>query len=262
MASMVVRDELDRYLRPCVASLLGFCDALVVLDDGSTDGTGEWLRSLERTTVVTDEPGFFAHEGKTRQKLLEITLAAKPGYVLAIDADEFVADGQAVRRAIEGSTAPAFSLCMSEVWKADRNGLKIRRDGRWGPQRSPIIWKAPARADSTWVIPQDEGGGGRVPKPVIARWRSALSIDVDIYHFGWANEEERRERHARYASRDSFGHNPQHIASILFPDSKVGLDSNPWPRSLDRAAILEGVRGKRERRYTLKEIKSLGWREP
>ena len=68
VASMVVRDERSRYLEPCVQALLAFCDALVVLDDGSTDGTPEWLGEQERTKVIREASGFFANEGRTRQR--------------------------------------------------------------------------------------------------------------------------------------------------------------------------------------------------
>lgn len=262
VASLVVRDELARYLEPCVASLLGFCDAIIVLDDGSTDGTYEWLLEQPKVYMTRGEPGFFENEGRTRQKLLEITLAHGPSHVLAIDADEFVADGDLVRKTVEEGRASVFSLCMSEVWSATSTQIGIRKDGRWGPHRAPILWKAPTRADASWRIPEKEGAGGRIPKAVVAQARSAFSLDIDILHFGWANQRERLARHARYADRGGFGHDPRHIASILLPDAKVTLDRQPWPPSLDRKSILAGVNGKTERRYTLKEIRAMGWREP
>jgi glycosyltransferase involved in cell wall biosynthesis len=47
IASLIVRNELKRYLEPCVAHLLEFCDEIRVLDDRSDDGTREWLAKQE-----------------------------------------------------------------------------------------------------------------------------------------------------------------------------------------------------------------------
>src|SRR5262245_43513493 len=107
VASLIVKNELGRYLPECVGHLRDFCDLLVVLDDGSTDRTGEWLddNTDEMMVVQHLDPsdGFFSgHEGRKRQALLNLTLNQQPDWVLAIDADEFISDPVMLRNYAEG----------------------------------------------------------------------------------------------------------------------------------------------------------------
>src|SRR5262245_21066405 len=119
VASMIVRNELGRYLRPCINALLGYCDEIRVLDDGSDDGTYEYLSESPLTRVLrNDGPTFFEHEGAARQRLYEWTLQAQPTHILAIDADEFVEDGHRLRGQLDLARA-AWSLCIQEIWQAD-----------------------------------------------------------------------------------------------------------------------------------------------
>ena len=84
---MVGPGEQDRYLPLVLAALDRFCD-VIVTEDGHD---------------------FFDHEGRARQRLLEKTMAADPSHILAIDADEFVTDGPALRKACE-SPCPVLTL--------------------------------------------------------------------------------------------------------------------------------------------------------
>lgn len=238
VASMVVRNELSRYLEPVVAHLLAFCDQVAVVDDGSDDGTLKWLAGRAGVTVDgLAETEFFAHEGMIRQRALNLALEAEPTHVLAIDGDEFVADGDLVRRLVEDHPeAPSFSLCMTEVWRATEDGIRVRCDGGWCPHRAPILWRVPE--GSTPRIPEKAAAPGRIPTLVGERYREAIHTDVEILHFGWTRESERVARHARYANAESFGHNPRHIESILWTEGRVVLEERPWPEALDRESIL------------------------
>src|SRR5688572_1708037 len=117
VAAMNVRNELDRYLRPCIEHLQDFCEEIRVQDDGSEDGSFEWLGEQDRVTVRRNEgPSWREHEGQLHQRLFSFTLEAEPTHILAIDADEFVVDGEAVRRQVAAVEAPAYGLRMCEVW--------------------------------------------------------------------------------------------------------------------------------------------------
>lgn len=231
VASMVVRNELGRYLEPALDSLLEFVDEVCVLDDSSDDGTAEFLSEYWKKgrvfMVAMGESYFFENEGQTRQALLNHTLGYEPTHILAIDADELVADGARVRATIEANPSwGVFSLCMSEVWRANPGSLDVRIDGGWAPHRVPCIWEV-----EPGLRMKDGPASGRVPPEINLRHlrRESAPIDVDLLHFGWTNERERVERHARYAGRDGFGHAGGHIASILASDSRVRTITTPWP---------------------------------
>ena len=55
----------------------------------------KWGNYADRVAIWWLDGGtFYEHEGRARQKLLTLTQELEPTDVLAIDADEFVADGQ------------------------------------------------------------------------------------------------------------------------------------------------------------------------
>jgi hypothetical protein len=245
VASLIVRNELGRYLTPCVEHLLAFCDEIRVADDASTDGTADYLDSLERVHVKRHDTSlFFTHEGRARQSLLEWTLAGKPTHVLAIDADEFVADGHRLRSVVEAAVGgQVWTLIMQEVWKANTDGLLIREDGGWREHPVPIVYAVPQRVSlRQWKIQPRQLACGREPMPVRAMARAALPSGTEVLHFGWANEAQRDARYQRYVAADNGRfHARQHLDSIMWPDGRVTLAQRGWPAGVDRDRLLAAM---------------------
>ena len=234
VASMIVRNELGRYLEQSVGHLLEYVDELRILDDASTDGTSEWLTEVhdERMKVKRlDQSGFYEHEGRTRQRLLDWTLEADPTYILAIDADEFVADPQMVRAACTGTT-PVWTLSMEEVWELDGDCLCIREDGGWRSHPVAILWWPQGGVE--WSIRDTALACGRVPH-VVGRQHGAPPTGTEVLHFGWANEGERERRHQRYVAHDQGRyHAGHHLDSIMWRDERVELRGREWPAALEK----------------------------
>lgn len=242
VASMIVRNEINRFLPLAVEHLLTYCDEVRVLDDGSDDGTYEWLVERDGVEVFSNPgPAFFEHEGRARQNLLDWTFAAQPDYVLAIDADEFVGDPFVVREVLK-SVQPVYLLSLEEVWKVDVGGLSIRNDGLWKPRKVPVLYAPPERprgarqsgaAHRSWRIMDRQLACGREPMAVIKAAARAPLVGTSIFHFGWMRESERHDRAERYAVHDGGKfHQNRHLQSILFPDDKVGLTGRAWPVGL------------------------------
>jgi glycosyltransferase involved in cell wall biosynthesis len=89
-ACIIAKDEAKR-IAECVKSV-AFCDEVVVLDSGSTDGTQDLARAAGARVIDTDWPGFVAQKNRA-------AAAAAHDWVLSIDADERVDDR--LRAAIE-----------------------------------------------------------------------------------------------------------------------------------------------------------------
>ncbi len=79
---VITLNEADR-IRPCLESVHGWADEIIVLDSGSTDGTVDIVREYTDKVWVTDWPGF----GRQKQRALD---HATGEWVLSIDADERV----------------------------------------------------------------------------------------------------------------------------------------------------------------------------
>ncbi len=249
-ASVIVRNEADRYLTACVGSLLEFCDRVCILDDGSTDGWEEscapaW--DMARVTVFRhnargreDAPAFHKHAA-ARNQLLRLTLGTQPSHILAIDADEFVSDGAALRAACH-TPGDVWSLTVEEVWAASEAALYTREDGGWRKHEIGIMWRTAPFRRKPMLIRDHGHATGRVPD-LVSRTRN-VRTGVSLLHFGWANKAERAVRFERYHVGDGGKfHARQHIDSIMWPDRRVRLVRRGWPLALAerRAEILGRV---------------------
>lgn len=250
VASLVVHNELDRYLELCIDSLLEFCDLVAALDDHSDDGTYEFLDRHPKVNVLRATESFYAHEGRVRQDLLHWTLTAGPTHILAIDADEFVADGRMLRQGLTNQPQhDVWTLGMQEIWKADENHLYIRSDGGWRAHETTCLFRVPEERPRSWAIADKALACGREPVYVRQQYRQALRTGTEILHFGWTNESERQARYDRYVVADGGQyHASTHLQSIMAPDNRVRLKRREWPFKLlpYRAALLEKTRVTRE----------------
>jgi glycosyltransferase involved in cell wall biosynthesis len=240
VASMNVRNEVGRYLRQSIPHLLEFCDEVRVQDDGSDDGTFEWLSDQEGVAVKRND-GFAwrEHEGHLHQQLLDFTMEGRPTHILAIDADEFVVDGAALRGLLadaRGPRARSFGLRMCEIWKRNGDPWQMRLDGGWRPHDVAIAYRVPPQlTTSQWKIWGRKLAGGRVPRAIRADQRRGrlVSTGIDILHLGWSNPSEREARHARYVELDGGNyHAGSHLDSILWDDDQVELEAYDAPRAL------------------------------
>ncbi len=94
--SMIVRDEAER-LGPCLQSVAGFAEELVVVDTGSVDGTDALAERLGATVHRLPWPGDFA---EARNRALEWVSG---DWVLVLDADEtLLPEARAPLRALMG----------------------------------------------------------------------------------------------------------------------------------------------------------------
>lgn len=243
---MVGPGELDRYLHPCLASLAEFCDEIRVRWEGLGDLQGMFAGTDDLASVsITSrrESTFFENEGRARNELLAWTLQALPTHILAIDADEFVTDGPALRAALEADPdAAAWKLEMGEVWKATGDALWLRSDGGWKPHQTPCLYRVPNRPERLLKIRDAALACGREPEIIRRLWRTANVAPAGLLHFGWTNVAERKARHHRYVLADGGEfHARRHLDSILWPDRRVRLSRRDWPAALGpwRGQIVE-----------------------
>ncbi len=238
VASLIVRNELGRYLKPCIEHLLDFCDEVCIIDDASTDGTFEWLAKDDRVDVLQfPSERFYAHEGQARQALIDATMVLSPTHVLSIDADEFISDGAALRARLEAEPEqPVWQLNIEEIWTANEH-LFSREDGGWRTHGVPFLWKAPPPG-VRWTMRDRKLACGRVPTQVLTAGR-AKPVGVSLLHFGWTDPATRRARYDRYVKNDGGRfHASSHLRSIMWPPARIRLKQRPWPEG----AVFDSLR--------------------
>ena len=126
-------DRIERAIRS-----LGFCDEVVVLDSGSTDGTDAIAERLGAQVIRTDWPGHVTQKNRA--------IAACSGeWLVSIDADEWVSEAlaQEIIAFLNAPASEAASVPRRNHWL----GTALAH-GRWYPDRHVRL---ALRKNATWT---------------------------------------------------------------------------------------------------------------
>ncbi|HEY7280556.1 MAG TPA: glycosyltransferase [Actinomycetota bacterium] len=216
-----VRDG-ERDLPGWFASVKGFADAVVALDDGSTDGTRRLLEAepLVRVLLAHDVGADGRHtwdDGANRRALVAAAGELRPRWVLFLDADERIDadDASALREWL--ATGPdadrAYGFLVhrttEDLASWDRAGLWAYRLFAWRPG----LELPPGRLHA-------------VPAPVDIPPDRYRRTTVRIQHLGGATDERRRARYRKYREADPGGRWQADYAALLDPPRAL----RPWER--------------------------------
>ena len=145
LALLAVRDDL-RYLPGYIASVGPQTDGIVALDDGSSDGSAEFLESCEQVIelirVAPDRP-IWDEVGNYR-RLVEAGLRHGGDWLVSLDADERVE--REFRSRLEWVIArgrlfglSSYQVRLRELWDSPDH---YRADGIWGEKIRARIFRA------------------------------------------------------------------------------------------------------------------------
>jgi glycosyltransferase involved in cell wall biosynthesis len=180
-----------------LASVASFADAVVALDDGSTDRTAELLRESPLVATLLRNPVRPGYAGwddaANRNRLLEAAADVAPDWILWLDSDERIAphDGAALRELIERDAVPGLAYgfrvhrMIGDEDHYDAAGLWVYRLFAHRPGQ---------RLDDRRLhgVPVPE----EIPR---SRW---VRTTIRIKHLANLDERRRRERFAKYAESD------------------------------------------------------------
>lgn len=219
--AMLVRDEAERYLDRVLRRAAPMVDSVVVLDDGSTDGTPDLVSALlgqldveHRLVRVTGS--LFDQEWTLRQSLWQLAIASRPDWVLCLDADELL-DGElrrdALRPWVDQGQFDVVGFPLFDLWDDEEH---YRDDGLWTAHRRswPLLVRRDPNDSDAWA--RQPQHCGRFPLDVAVR-RRVLPADLRVLHLGWLSPEDRRRKAERYALLDPDGRwgSAEQYASIL-----------------------------------------------
>ena len=216
-----------KFLSDYLSNVAAQVDGIVALDDGSTDGSGDFVaghgailelvRLPPRAPHIWDEPA-------SRSSVIAAAAKHKPDWLIGVDADERLEKefrGRAVteieRAQREGVLA--LSVYMRELWNSP---VQYRSDGHWGSKRHARLfrWREDAELDPKkfhghWAPLNSKTNGGYPPG------------DLNIFHLRMIDADRRRARRELYERLDP-DRRLQPIGYAHLTD-ETGLELSPLP---------------------------------
>ena len=201
LALLACRNEM-RYLPDYFESVRPLVDGIVALDDGSTDGSADFLARQPEVLEILRLPPHAGHawdDAANHRRLVEAAWKHRPDWLLGLDADERLEAGFRERAEQEIARARkeghrAYRLHLREIWD---DPLCYRADGLWGAKSSARFFEARRdhefhmqRLHCHWA-PLNSRENGDFPQ-----------ADLYFYHLRMLTPEDRAARQARYESLD------------------------------------------------------------
>lgn len=217
VTALLVKDEADKYLRRVLARCLEFSDAVLVLDDHSTDASPQVALALGcQVRTRGESPAAWGHESSARQELWEWAAAeAKDGWVLICDADQILhGDPRPLTQSWEVNS---WAFPLFDLWTEDEK--YFRQDGFWQAHLVPRPWLfCPSRTPDGWR-PEWSGRGihvGHCP----SNFPLACAVapeDIFWNHLAYCSRSDRERKAERYETVANQLSEPerQHARSIL-----------------------------------------------
>jgi spore germination protein len=220
-------------------SVSRFADAVVALDDGSTDDTRAVLEREPLVQVLLTNPRRESYRGwddaANRDRLLEAASALEPDWILSLDADERLAssDAAALRDFVEHDALRGFAYGL-RVYPMSGD-LDHYDAGSGAPQ--------PLRVYRLFAYESGQRlAGGRlhlVPVPESIPHSRWLETTLRIQHVGNLTEERRRLRFRKYEEADPERECQSDYGHLLATPSRVV----PWQAREAGLPVLAGEAG-------------------
>ncbi len=185
-----------QYVRPVV-------DELVMYDDGSTDGTFEYLLD-QPVQLIRGSKNNFGHELAHKQQLLDKALTLKPDFILWLDADEVLTAGaerqlqhlchECMQQDLDG-----ISLREINLW---RSATYERLDSLYGDGWYTRLWRV---TNNLLYAEPGEGLHQILVPPSVER--VAKSDRLAVLHYGFADQKNLAYKYLTYRAHGQRGYN-------------------------------------------------------
>jgi hypothetical protein len=192
-----------RFVDGFLANVAPSVDAIIALDDGSTDGGFDPIAThpsvVEALQIAPRSPHVW-DELRNKRILIDAAHRHCAKFVLALDVDERLERGFRERADVALDTADrdgidAYAILIRELW--DRHD-QVRVDGVWGRKWNPRLFRLRVDHDfgdralhGGWAPENSRSASGGYPP-----------VDLRVYHLRMIHAEDRARRVRRYKRLD------------------------------------------------------------
>lgn len=220
----MVRNEAESYFASALDSWAAFADDILVLDDGSTDGTLEIATEHPATIVVPRiSSGSWGNESPTRQQLFDEALAhtAEGDYIFWLDADMVPLRDP---RELLQTGCDQFYFPLFDLWGRQNERLLYRCDGAWQAHLAPRLWMI--QRPPAGFVPQWNPRGvhcGHLPLNLPKGHYALLPQEFGILHYAYLDEADRLRKSRSYLQLDGQLSETEwrHASSITDPSPRL-----------------------------------------
>ncbi len=224
-------------LKRFVKYIRSLVDALVVYDDGSTDGSYEYMLA-QTPYVIRGVKNDFAHEQNHKQMLLQKALELKPDFILWLDADEVMTANAAehlqtlceycAQQGVDAVNFHELNLWRSQSWR--------RLDSLYNEGWFCRLWRVTPDIAFADALP------GLHQPPFPSTIRSSVFVQgVEVIHYGFATEQRLAHKYLTYRAHGQRGYEMldrliseerlvlEQVPEELFPEGLWLDDEEPRP---------------------------------
>ncbi|MDB5266911.1 MAG: glycosyl transferase family 2 [Parcubacteria group bacterium] len=196
LAILRIKDQIAT-IDGCLSKLSSIADEIILIDNGSTDGTLEKYKAYPKIVKIMYTEGY--DEGRDKIMLLEEAKLREPGWILWIDADEVFED-HFTREVAEGYMRSGYNRITFRMCNFWLDTKHCRFDGQYylynlHPQRS--MWK---NVPSAYFRNKKLHNGDIFGVP----GKSFLS-PYRLKHYGYVDRRKMQEKLDRYLAEDKSG---------------------------------------------------------